>query len=85
MTGKTDKPAKDPAKAFQQRLRSRMREGWQLVGRSDNPPKARLRRRADTQKGPRRDPDNLMFQHVHREIWIDEEGVLKDEEVAEQG
>ncbi len=74
---------KDPNQAFQQRVRQRMREGWQLVGRSDDPPKARMRRRADTQKGPRRDPDNLMFQHVYREIWIDDEGVLQDEESTE--
>lgn len=75
--------AKDPNQAFQQRVRQRMREGWQLIGRSDDPLKARMRRRADSQKGPRRDPDNLMFQHVFREVWLDEDGALKDEEVAE--
>lgn len=74
---------RDPNQAFQQRVRQRMREGWQLVGRSDDPPKARMRRRADSQKGPRRDPDNLMFQHVYREVWVDEDGLLKDEESAE--
>ena len=76
---------KNPNQALQQRIRQRMREGWQLVGRSDDPPRARLRRRADTQKGPRRDPDNLMFQHVFREIWIDEDGTLKDEETPGEG
>lgn len=76
---------KDPNQAFQQRVRQRMREGWQLVGRGEDPPKARLRRRADTQKGPRRDPGNLMFQHVYREVWIDDDGTLKDEEVAGEG
>lgn len=76
---------KDPNQAFQQRVRQRMREGWQLVGRDDDPPKARMRRRADTQKGRRRGPGSLMFEHVFREVWIDEDGVLKDEEVAGEG
>lgn len=77
--------SKNPNQAFQQRVRMRMREGWQLVGRSDDPPKARMRRRADTQKGPRRNPDELMFQHVYREVWIDDDGALKDEQLAGEG
>jgi hypothetical protein len=78
---------KDPRQEFQRRLRQRMREGWQLVGRSDEPPRARLRRRADAQRGARRVPTNApqtaLFQHVYREIWVDEDGSVHDEEAPE--
>lgn len=68
---------------FQQRVRQRMREGWQLVSRSDDPPRARLRRKADAQgRRVAARAEARLFEHVYRELWIDEDGTLHDEEVG---